>query len=171
MGYPKSVIRRAEQILGYGITETPGERVYPVIDGVVYTDLFQGDVEAIVGYTGTIRKSFNGRSNGVEYYNQIDLVARCHLKEVTLDLDWGSECFNKEIDGLLEWLSENSAADNLDEAGVKSKKIEDFSVTKGTAEEKSNDISIILNEGFGFYIRRPLLIDVAREQKDGSRYF
>lgn len=173
MKYAKSVIRRAEQILGYGITCIAGERTYPVIDGVVYMDLFNDSDFTIDGYTGTIKKAFNGRINGVEYYNQIYLDTRyCKkLKEVTLDLDWGSQCFNEEITGLLDWLTENTGGDLLDDAGISSKKIEDFSVSYRDADEKSVDLSIILNEGFGYYIRKPFIIDVAREQKDGSRYF
>ena len=169
MAYPNAVIRRAEQILGYGITDTPGARTYPVIDGVVYTDLFVGDA-TITGYTGTITKAFNSRSNAMTYWNELRIDG-CTLKEVTLTLTWGSTAFLADIDGLLAWLETNSTTDNLDEAGVKSKKIEDFSVTKGTAEETSADINLILNEGFGYYIRRILLLDVAKEQKDASRYF
>ena len=172
MAYPKSVIRRAEQILGYCITSVAGVRTYPVIDGIVYADLFSdSDPITIEGYTGTIKKSFNGRSNGMEYYNQLDLGSSCHLKEVTLDLYWGSECFYTDIDGLLLWLQVNTPADSLDDAGVKSKKIEDFSVSYSTAAEKQDDINIILHDGFGFYVRRPLIIGVAQEQGDGSRYF
>lgn len=169
MPYPNSVIRRAEQILGYGITDTAGERVYAVSDGVVYTDLFTGDV-TIEGYTGTIKKAFNGRVNGMTYFNQL-ILDTCHLEEVTLTLTWGSEQFMTDIDGLLAWLNENSTADNLDEVSIKSKKIEDFSVTKASAEEARDNASIILNEGYGFYIRRSFIIDVAKEQRDASRYF
>lgn len=170
MAYPKSVIRRAEQILGYGITSIAGERTYPVSYGTVYTDLFTDSDDIVIhGYTGTIVKSFNGKRNGVEYYNQIELH-KTKLKEVTLDLDWGNNCFNKEIDALLEWLDDNSTG-SLDDVGVSSKKIEDFSVSFRDASEKSADLNSSLVETFGFYIRRPLLIDVAKEQKDAARYF
>ena len=171
MKYPAPVQRRAEQILGYSFNSVGGERMYPVIDGVVYTDLFEEtDTITIEGYTGKIKKAFNGRSNGVEYYNQL-ILDKCRLKEVTLDLSWGSACFNKDIDGLLAWLNDNPATDSLDNAGVASKKIEDFSVTHRTASDTSVDINIILNEGYGFYIRKLFIIDVAKEQKDSARYF
>lgn len=168
--YPNSVIRRAEQILGYGITSKSGPRTYPVIDGTVYADVFTGEA-TIEDYTGTIRTSFNGRSNGMEYYNQLYLGSHCHLTEVTLDLDWGSSCFMTDIDGLLAWLNTNSPTDNLENAGVSSKKIEDFSVSFRTASDASQDVSIILNEGYGFYIRRPLIIEVAKEQRYDHRHF
>lgn len=173
MGYAKSVIRRAEQILGYGITGVGGERTYPVIDGVVYMDLFNDSDFTINGYNGTIKKAFNGRVNGVEYFNQLFLDTRyCKkLKEITIDLDWGSQCFDTEISGLLDWLTENTGADMLDDTGISSKKIEDFSVSYRDAEEKSLDLNLILNEGFGYYIRRPFIVDVAKEQKDASGYF
>lgn len=48
MSHSKNTIRRAEQILGYGIGERQGKREYPVIDGVIYTDLFEGDFRASV---------------------------------------------------------------------------------------------------------------------------
>ena len=168
--YPKSVIRRAEQILGYGITELEGERTYPIIDCIVYADVFTDQEVVIEGYTGTVVKAFNGKRNASEYWNELHL-SKCRLKEVTLDLSWGDECFNEEIKGLLDWLVENGATDSLDSAGVKTKKIEDFSATYATAEETVVDINAILHDGFGYYIRRPFIIDVAREQKDGSRYF
>lgn len=169
MAYKKSVIRRAEQILGYGISSMAGERTYPVSEGTVYTDLFSDADIVIPGYTGTIVKSFNGKRNGVEYFNQIQLD-KCKLKEVSLDLDWGSQCFYTEIDGLLEWLDE-SGTDSLDDVGVASKKIEDFSVSFRDSSEKASDLSSSLYDTFGFYIRRPFIIDVAKEQKDAARYF
>jgi len=173
MPYSKNVIRRAEQILGYGITSIAGERTYPVIDGVVYADLFsEADPIVITGYTGTIKKAFNGRLNGLEYYNELILDTRHKkLKEVTVDLFWGNACFDQEITDLLDWLTENPSTESLDSAGVSNVKIEDFSQSTRTASEKSEDINIILNEGFGYYIRRPFIIDVAREQRDAARYF
>lgn len=173
MQYSKSVIRRAEQILGYGITDIAGVRTHPVVDGVVYADLFSDTSVEVPGYTGSISKAFNGRSNGIEYYNEIHLdQSKCKkLKQVTLDLDWGSQCFFSEVKELLDWLQENSAADGLDNAGVESKKIEDFNVRYRDVSDKSADLNATLYDGFGFYIRRPLIIDVAKEQKDGSRYF
>lgn len=167
--YSNSVIRRAEQILGYGISTTAGTRTFPVIDGVVYADLFTGDA-TIEDFTGTITKTFNGRRNALTYWNELRVVS-CHLKEVTVTATWGSTDFMTDIDGLLAWLDENPAVDNLDFAGTKSLKIEDYAETLGTVEETVSDINTILHEGFGYYIRRPFIIDVAREQKDGSRYF
>lgn len=169
MPYNTSVIRRAEQILGYGITNTTGERTFPVIDGVVYTDLFTG-IPTIPDYTGTIVRKFNGRRNNLVYWNELYLE-NCNLEEVTLNLAWGSDDFDTDIDGLLLWLSENDTSSSLDEAGVKSKKIEDFSVTKGSAEETVADINIILNEGYRYYIRRPIILDVSSEHRYDYRHF
>lgn len=167
--YSNSVIRRAEQILGYGISSTAGTRTFPVVDGVVYADLFTGDA-TIEDFTGTITKTFNGRRNALTYWNELRVVS-CHLKEVTVTATWGSADFMTDIDGLLAWLDENPSTENFDEAGVASKKIEDFSVSFRTAEEKQLDLNTILHEGFGYYIRRPFIIDVAKEQRHGYRYF
>lgn len=160
-------MRRIEQIVGYGISDIDGERTFTPVDGVLYVDLFEGDIPEGLGV-----KSFNGKRNGVEYYNQIELPKNyCKQGDVTLDLDWGSTEYNEEIQGLIDWLEENPTVDNLDDAGVKSKKIEDFSVTKGTAAETQADINTILLDGYGYYIRRPLIVGVSSEQKDGYRYF
>jgi hypothetical protein len=167
----KNTMRRIEQIVGYGISDTEGKRTFTPVDGILYVDLFEGDIPEELGV-----KSFNGRKNGVTYFNQIELSKNysksyCKQGDVTLELNWGSNEYNEEIKGLADWLEENPAVDNLDDAGVKSKKIEDFSVTKGTAAETQADINIILHDGYGYYIRRPLIVGVSQENKDASRYF
>lgn len=172
MTYSKSIIRRAEQILGYGITDVAGVREYPVVDGVIYTDLFDGDVDVeIPNYTGSFKKAFNGKYNGLEYYNEIHLTGKCKTDTVELELNWGSKCFIKEIEDLLTWLQDNSAADILDNANVESKKNEDFNVRFKNSEESQASISDAINAGWGYYIRRPLIISVASEQRNDGRYF
>lgn len=172
MAYPISIIRRAEQILGYGITDVAGVREYSVVDGVIYTDLFDGDVDVeIPNYTGSFRKAFNGKYNGLEYYNEIHLTGKCKTDTVELELNWGSKCFNKEIEDLLTWLQENTSTDILDNSTVESKKIEDFNVRFKNTEESTTSIRESLNSGWGYYIRRPLIISVAGEQKHGFRHF
>lgn len=162
-------MRRAEQILGYGISDRSGERYYTVVDGVIYTDLFEGDVE-IPNYTGKFKKAFNGKLNALGYYNEIHLSSKC-TPEVTLDLIWGSRDFYDDIDGLLKWLEDNPAEDMLDEAGVESKKIEDFNVRYKDTEESQASKSNLITANWGYFIRRPLIIGVAREQKNDWRYF
>lgn len=169
MNYSVRTIRRASEILGYSFNNQSGVREYPVIDGTIYTDLFTGDV-IIDGYSGTIKKSFNGKSNSTDYYNEItlDCSAR-HLKTVTLNLRWGSSCFCTEIKDLLDYLQ--SETFNTDDAGVSSKKIEDFSVSFKTADETTNDKTMIISENFSFYIRRPLIVGVSKESRHDERYF
>lgn len=169
MGYSGNTIRRAQQILGYGFNETNGPREYAVIDGIIYTDVFEGDptIEGITSY----KKAFNGRVGGTTYFNQIILTSKCKTRYMSVDASWGSCDFNEDIKGLLDWLEANPATTSLSEADVKSKKIEDFSVTKGTAEETSANVSVILNEGYGFYISRPLILDVSPEQRYDYRHF
>jgi hypothetical protein len=170
MAYSKSIIRRAEQILGYGITNIPGSRQYPVIDGVVYTDLFEGDVE-IENYSGSFKKAFNGQFNGLEYYNEIHLLSKCKQSNLELDLEWGNSCFFKEIKDLLDWLQDNPTSSSLDNASVESKKIEDFTVRFKNSEESQASIRDAINSVWGYYIRKPLIISVAREQRNDWRYF
>lgn len=156
-----NVERRAEAILGYGISDKEGARVYRVLDGIIYTDLFEGAVPT--GY----RRGFNGRQD-TDYFNELYVDKRLRGK-VELDLAWGSKTFNLEIKGLLDWLALNAGLDTSN-AGVKSKRIEDFSITNGTAEEQQDDINVAISNEYGFYIRRPLIINVG-EQRDAGRYF
>src|SRR5690606_23369079 len=165
MAYSNNIIRRAEQILGYGITDVAGVREYSVVDGVIYTDLFEGEV-TIPGYTGTFKRAFNGKFNGLTYYNEIHLTNKCKTDTVGLELDWGSTAFDAEIDDLLKWLEDNSAADILDTANVEYKKIEDFTVRYKNTEEAEASIRDSISTGWGYYIRRPLIIGVAREQRN-----
>lgn len=170
MAYSNNVIRQAEGILGYGISDTAGERTYSVIDNVVYTDVFTGEV-IIDGYTGTIKKAFNGHVNAIEYYNELILDDTTCLDEVAVTLTWGSDTFMQDIDGLLTWLDDNDQTDLLDNAGVSTKKIEDFSVTFRDADGATDDMMTALNRSYGYYIRKPLIISVASEQRYDHRYF
>lgn len=164
-----NTVRRAEQILGYGITKTAGDRTYTVVDGIVYADLFTGD--PTVDFSGDIVKSFNGVRNGVTYFNQIELKGKCLPKEVTIDALWGSTEFDTDIDPLTDWIAQDDVTDTLDESGVSSKKIEDFSVTYRNSEEAGQAKGNALADGWSWYIRTPLIVGVSREQKDGGRYF
>ena len=56
-------------------------------------------------------------------------------------------------------------------AGVRSKQVEDFRTTTGTAEERQQDLNALLKEGYGYYISRPLIVGVGSEQRDAGRYF
>lgn len=164
-----NVIRRAEKILGYGITDVSGEREYPVIDGVVYADLFTG-TPTIDGYTGNTKLTFNG-SQATPYKNQIALDPKRCKQTVKITATWGSQVFLSEIDELLQWLEENNFTDAADEAGIRSKKIEDFSVTYRDAEEVQSSTYDTIRAAWSFYIRSVILISVTPEQKHDYRYF
>lgn len=170
MKYPKNTIRRAEKIVRYGLTGGDGERTYLVVDNVVYTDVFEDDI-TITGYNGSYKKAFNGDFNSTDYYNEIHLTSRCIPKQITVSADWGSKCLLKELEQLLDWLEDNTFEDSMDNAGAKSLKIEDFSITQGSAEEvqKAKYDSIMAN--FSFYIRNPIIVGVSPEWKDDYRHF
>ena len=167
MSYLASTIRRAEQILGYGIGTGTGVREYPVIDGVIYTDLFEGDlnVELPFGY----RLAFNGKVGYTTYYNEIIVESKCK-NTVEVDAVWGSCEFNNEIESLLDWLESNPVTDSLDNAGTKSIRIKDTAETFNTGEEQNQTIYNLLNSGYGYYIRKPLIISFG-ENKDAAGYF
>lgn len=169
MSYSARTFRRASQILGYNFTDCSGTRDFTVVDGTIYCDVFTGDV-TIPNYTGTITKAFNGKTSGTDYYNELILdCSSKYLDTVSLDLYWGSDCFCSEIKDLLDYLQADTF--DVDDAGISSKKIEDFSVSLRTSDETSNDKSRIINENFSFYIRRPLIVSVSKENKNDYRYF
>ena len=168
MAYSVATLRRAEQMLHYGIQDGTDERTYPVVDGVIYTDAFTG-TPTIDGYTGTITKRFNG-AQGATYFNEI-YVTGCHLSELSVTATWGSETLRTELDALLAWIDDDDFADTADDADVQSKKIEDFSVTKKDAAATKKGLYEALMGSFSFYIRNPIIVSVTKEQRHDERYF
>ena len=167
MSYSPNTIRRAEQILGYGIGTGTGAREYPVIDGVIYTDLFEGDLNVELPFE--YRLAFNGKVGHTSYYNEIIVKSKCK-STVEVDAVWGSCEFNAEIKGLLDWLEANPVTDSLDNAGTKSIRIKDTAETFNTGEEQTQTVNDLLNSGYGYYIRKPLIISFG-ENKDAAGYF
>ena len=162
-----NTIRRAEQILGYGISTGTGAREYPVIDGVVYTDLFEGDLNVELPFE--YRLAFNGKVGHTSYYNEIIPTSKCQ-STVEVDAVWGSCEFDKEIKSLLDWLEANPVTDSLDNAGTKSIRIKDTSETFSTGEEQTQTVNDLINNSYGYYIRKPLIISFG-ENKDAAGYF
>lgn len=167
MAYSSSTIRRAEQILGYGIGDFQGVREYPVIDGVIYTDLFEGDLNVELPFE--YKLAFNGKIGHTAYHNEIIVKSKCK-SSVEVDAVWGSCEFNKEIEPLLDWLKSNPVTDSLDNAGTKSIRIKDTAETFSTGEEQTQAVNDLLNSGYGYYIRKPLIISFG-ENNDAARYF
>ena len=167
MAYSSSTIRRAEQILGYGIGTGTGVREYPVIDGVIYTDLFEGDLNVELPFE--YKLAFNGKVGHTAYLNEIIVKSKCK-SSVEVDAVWGSCDFNKEIEPLLDWLEANPVTDSLDNAGTKSIRIKDTAETFSTGEEQTQTVNDLLNSGYGYYIRRPMIISFG-ENNDAARYF
>ena len=160
-----TTIRRLEQILGYGFSTTVGVREYPVIDGVIYTDVFEN--KPVLPFKHKL--AFNGNVNALDYYNEIIVLDKC-ARTVEIDADWGSSKFDSEIKDLADWLEANPSTDSLDNVGTKSIRIKDTSETFATGEELSDNLSRLLEQGYGYYIRRPLIISFG-EQSDAARYF
>lgn len=167
MSYSTNTIRRAEQILGYGISDGTDTRTFTVIDGIIYTDLFEG-VPTIDGLDD-YRVTFNGHANAA-YSNQIHVYCR-DGQEVEITADWGSNVFNTEIKELLDWLESNGGMGGVETANVQSKKIEDFTVSyKSTEDAQASQDAALLNV-WSYYIRRPLIIGISSEKPDAARYF
>ena len=152
--------RRLENIIGYGISNTAGEREFILIDGVIYADLFEG-TPTVEGMTVTGVR-FNGKQGGT-YFNEIRVDSTDWCKDETtvkVTADWGSDTFETDAQELLDYISSNATG----EAGVRSKKIEDFSVTVAGGEESINDFWQYVNLNWGWMIRNSLLIDIAPER-------
>ena len=167
MSHSINTIRRAEQILGYGIGDFQGVREYPVIDGVIYTDLFEGKLETELPFE--YKLAFNGKVGHTAYYNEIIVMSGCK-STVEVDAVWGSCDFDKEIKSLLDWLEANPVTDSLDNAGTKSIRIKDVSETFNTGEEQTQTLNDLLNNSYGYYIRKPLIISFG-DNKDAAGYF
>lgn len=167
MAYSINTIRRAEQILGYGIGTGTGAREYPVIDGVIYTDLFEGDLNLELPFE--YKLAFNGKVGHTAYHNEIIVKSKCK-SAVEVDADWGSAAFNTEIKSLLDWLEDNPVTDSLDNSGTKSIRIKDTAETFNTGEEQNQTVNDLLNGGYGYYIRKPLIISFG-DNKDAAGYF
>lgn len=159
MAHTAITIRRAEQILGYGFETGTGTRTYQVIDGVIYTDLFTGDPVLPFTYT----KAFNGITGRTTYFNEIIPTSTCE-KTVDVTASWGSNEFTAEIDPFLVLLDDNPPTDSLSNAGTKSIKTEDYSETFATGKEQIDNLNVILHEGYGWYIRRPLIVSFGNNQ-------
>lgn len=168
MAYKTSTIRRAEQILGYGIQDGTGEREYPVIDGVVYTDVFTGEA-TVEGYTGKITRAFNGKINGLGFYNQL-YVNKCKHSTVKVTAAWGSADLMAELKTLLDHLDTVDIVESLDGVATKSLRIKDYSETFATAEEQTDSLNTVLYREYGYYIRRPLIVSIG-STTDAARYF
>lgn len=164
--YSGHVIKRAEQILGYGIGSVAGDRTYRVIDGIIYTDLFSG-TPTLQGFSGTFKTRFNGKQ-GTAYFNEIILDSKCK-NEITITAAWGSNSFLSEINKLLAWIKDDDFVDNVENAGIQSKKIEDFSVTYKNEEE--GGVNTVIDSTWGYYIRKPLIVGISKEHKNDWRYF
>jgi len=75
MSYNINTIRRAERVLGYGIGTGAGVREYPVIDGAIHTDLFEGDLNVELPFE--YKLAFNGKVGHTSYYNEIIVTSKC----------------------------------------------------------------------------------------------
>lgn len=171
MTYSNNVIHRVEQILGYGLSNTAGARTYTVIGSIIYADVYTGN-PTIQGYSGKIRKSFNYNANGVSFFNELMLEDdSMDGKQVEVTATWGSPDLLSELDELLAWLKDTDPTNKMDDAGISTKQIEDFHVVTRNGSLTSEGYKKALIDGFGFYIRKPLIVNISSEQRNDWRYF
>lgn len=167
--YTDDTLREASSILGYGINyeaTTATEREYPVIDGVVYTDVFTGTA-TVDGVEFT--PEFNGNKYDTAYYNELHIKGKCK-STVKVTAKWGSNTLIGDLTNLLDWLTNNQFGDRVDGAVTKSIRIKDTAESFATGDERNDSIDETIRRSFGYYIRRPMIISFG-ENKDAARYF
>lgn len=125
MGAATSIIEQLT-CLNLDVSNTPSARVYDVRDGfsTVFTDLFE-DVTSVTvdGKTVDYTPKFWDNRN-TETYNSIVLSDCQNVKEVTITAKW---VIPDDLQALIDNL--DTTIGKIKNSRVKSKKIEDFSVT------------------------------------------
>lgn len=117
------------------VSEGPEARVYESRDGysTVFTDYFSG--EPTVTINGTARTDFSSRFfDNRNSTLKNSLVFECKFNcndEVTVTAKWGFETLPNDLGSLLAQLFAISAKPYKASGDLKSKKVEDFSITFG----------------------------------------
>ena len=132
--YLKIATKRLEQLLCMKLNNETEARSFFIREGyrTIFTDVFTGDVTVSVDGVEQEASTYSVRQfdnlNG-DWFNSI--VFKQHLPRtaemITVTADWGFTCLPSDLKLLLARLFEFST-DNTDDR-VKSKKIEDYSVT------------------------------------------
>lgn len=128
----KIAIERLQKLLCFRLSDTDGERIYPArygyrtqyidpctsiesvkIDGVITTD-----------YVLRFQDSYNS-----EFYNCIEFTKALAGDLITVDADWGFDTIPEDLQLLLARLFAQCSLEQTTDNAVKSKSIEDYSVT------------------------------------------
>jgi hypothetical protein len=134
--YLKIATERLEDLLCSDLSSESEERTYYAREGyrTIFTDPFTGT--PVVTVDGTVQETdtysvrqFDNRNGS--WFNSI--VFKCFLprdtEEITVEADWGFDCLPIDLQLLLSKLFAINTTEQTADNRVKSKKIEDFTVT------------------------------------------
>jgi len=132
--YLKIAVQRLQELLCVDLCRKDGERTYESRSGyrTVYVDPFtelnsvtiDGDEVDEGDYTIKQNDSLNG-----SWYNAIEFDTRRSGQKIVVDADWGFNPLPTDLQLLLAQLFNQGSVEQTADNTVKSKKIEDFTVT------------------------------------------
>lgn len=132
--YLKIAVQRLEELLCASICKESGERTYGTRSGyrTVYIDIFQNintvtiDGEEVSEDDYTIMQ--NARHDG-SWYNIIQFDRKRGGEDIAVDAEWGFKTLPADLQLFLAKLFAQGTLEQTSDNQVKSKKIEDFTVT------------------------------------------
>jgi hypothetical protein len=130
--YLKIAIEKLESLLCFTVCGDQGERTFESRTGyrTLYVDPFT-DITSVTidgNETEDYVKKQNDKFNG-SWYNVIEFDRKQTGKNVVVDADWGFNPLPSDLQLLLARLFDQGSIEQTSDGQVKSKKIEDFSVT------------------------------------------
>lgn len=152
--YLNIAMERLEELLCLTLCGDDGERTYETRLGyrTVYVDPFtditsvsiNGDEVDSDGYTIRQNDKFNG-----SWYNIIEFDRKRNIQKITVDADWGFGSLPYDLQTLLAQLFNQGTIEQTADNNIKSKKIEDFTVTfkdNATYDEFVNANSSVISK-------------------------
>ncbi len=130
--YLKIATEKLESLLCFTVCGDSGERTFESRTGyrTLYVDPFTGIVSVTIdgNETEAYVKKQNDKFNG-SWYNVIEFDRKQTGKNVVVDADWGFNPLPSDLQLLLARLFDQGSVEQTSDGQVKSKKIEDFTVT------------------------------------------
>lgn len=130
--YLKIAIERLEQLVCFRLCDNGGSRTYDSRYGYssLYVDPFSSVTSVTVDGVATTEYTIkqNDNYNG-DWYNILEFDDKLHGETVIVDAVWGFECIPYDLQFLIAKLFGQIAVEQKADNEVKSKKIEDFTVT------------------------------------------
>lgn len=132
--YLKIATERLEELLCMSLCGDDSDRTYAARNGyrTLFTDPFTDVTSVTIDGTevdaGDYLVKQNDRYSG-GWYNSIEFDTPMHCKKIVVEADWGFDCLPVDLQLLLAKLFAQGSVEQRSDNQVKSKKIEDFTVT------------------------------------------